>query len=151
MNGIPLAWQRRHFVDDFAGGQRKGPRCEVKLRVSLRFSPSSLNADAIGSGQPSPAMQSSELTGETVNVSETGVAISVSSSHIDHRYLNIVGCKLDLTLNLPTGPVQMEVTTRWFKRLLEEETPERYVIGMRITKMSDEEWVALVRYVHASL
>jgi hypothetical protein len=110
-----------------------------------------LGAEAIGSGQPSPAMPSSELIGETVNISETGVAISVSSSHIDHRYLNIVGCKLDLTLNLLTGPVQMEVTTRWCKRLLEEETAERYLIGMRITKMSDEEWVALVRYVRASL
>ena len=96
-------------------------------------------------------MPSSELIGETVNISETGVAIRASSSHIDHRYLNIVGCKLDLALNLPTGPVQMEVTTRWCKRLLEEETAERYLIGMRITKMSDEEWVALVRYVRASL
>ena len=95
-------------------------------------------------------MQSSELIGETVNLSETGVAISVSSRHIDHRYLNIVGCKLDLTLDLPTGPVQMQVTTKWC-RLLEEETAERYVMGMRITKMSDDEWVALVRYVHASL
>ncbi|MDQ6652465.1 MAG: PilZ domain-containing protein, partial [Acidobacteriota bacterium] len=106
---------------------------------------SSLRAEAVESGQ-----QPSEMIGETRNLSERGLAISVPSNHLDHRYLNIVGCQVDLTLDLPTGPIQMQVTTRWCKRLLEEET-ERYLVGLLITKMRDEEWVAMVRYVHASL
>ena len=150
MNAIPPAWQRSHFVDDFPGGQRQAPRREVKLRVSLRFSPSSLRAEAVESSQQSSEKQSSEMIGETRNLSERGLAIGMPSNHLDHRYLNIVGCQLDLTLDLPTGPIQMQVTTRWCKRLLEEET-ERYLLGLLITKMRDEEWVALVRYVHASL
>jgi hypothetical protein len=105
----------------------------------------------MGSGQRLTEMQSSEMVGATRNLSEIGLAISVPSHQIDHRYLNVVGCKLDLRLNLPAGPIQMQVTTRWCKKLLEEEAGEGYLIGLRITKMSDEEWVSLVRYVHASV
>ena len=151
MNATDQAWQRNHFVDNFPGGQRQAPRCEVKLRVSLRFSLSSLNAEVTGSGQQLAEMQSSEMIGATRDLSEIGLAISVASNQIDHRYLNVVGCKLDLTLSLPTGPIQMQVTTRWCKKLLEEEAGKGYLIGLRITKMSDEEWVSLVRYVHASV
>jgi hypothetical protein len=91
----------------------------------------------MGGGQQLAEMQSSEMIGATRNLSEIGLAISVPSNQIDHRYLNVVGCKLDLTLNLPTGPIQMQATTRWCKKLLEEEAGEGYLIGLRITKMGE--------------
>ena len=91
------------------------------------------------------------MIGETRNLSEIGLAVSMPSNHIDHRYLNVVGCRVHLTLDLPVGPVQMLVTPRWCQKLLEEEGVESYLVGLRITEMIDEEWVGLVRYVHACL
>jgi hypothetical protein len=143
LNVALQAGQPSHFVDDFPGGRRQAPRCEVKLRFSLRIDRSA--AQATGSGS------APELIGETRNLSEIGLAVSVPSNRIDHRYLNVVGCHFHLTLDLPAGPVQMLVTPRWCQKLCAEDGVESYLVGLRITEMSDEEWVGLVRYVHASL
>jgi hypothetical protein len=137
------AWPHSDFVDDFPGGLRQNPRREVKLRVSLRFDLSSENRADSG--------RAAELIGETRNLSEIGLAVSVPSNRINHRYLNVVGCRAYLTLDLPAGPVQMQVTPRWCQKLYEEASVESYLVGLRITEMSDEEWVSLVRFVHASL
>ncbi|MFN2491794.1 MAG: PilZ domain-containing protein [Pyrinomonadaceae bacterium] len=144
LKAIRPAWQRSHFVDDFPDGQRQAPRRKARLRVSLNFSAPPRSVDGLESGQEFP-----KIIGETRNVSETGVAIIVPSNHLDHRYLNVVGCQLDLTLELPDRPVRMQVTTRWCKRLSGEET-EPYLLRLLITNMRDEDWVAQVRYVHAS-
>ena len=140
------SWRPSNFIDDFEGGRRQAPRCEVRLKVALRFSLSPLAAEA-NSSTP----QLSEMIGETLNLSETGLAVAVPSNHIDHRYLNIVGCTLHLTLELPDEPVQMHATPKWCEWRLEDERVRSYLIGLRITEMSDEEWVRLVRYIHASL
>ena len=89
------------------------------------------------------------LTGETTNLSEIGVAVRLPSIRIDHSYLNVVGTQAQLTLDLPAGPVSMRVTPRWCQKISKDEESESYLIGLRITEMSDEAWVSLVRYVQA--
>jgi PilZ domain len=140
LTAIPQAWRPSHFVDDFPEGRRQAPRCEVKLRVSLRCDPASTEV-----GNATAA----ELIGETRDLSEIGLAVRVPSNHSDHRYLNVVGTSVQLTLDLPTGPVSMLATPRWCQTLSAEDEAGTNLIGLRITKMSDEAWVALVRYVHA--
>lgn len=139
MTAILQAWRPSLFVDDFPEGRRQAPRCEVKLRVSLCCDPSST---AVVSGKHS------QLIGETRNLSEIGLAVRLPSNHIDHLYLNVVGRLVHLTLDLPTGPVPMLVTPRWCQKLSAEKEVGSYLIGLRITEMGDEAWVALVRYVH---
>jgi len=90
------------------------------------------------------------MLGETCNLSETGLAVSLSSNHIGHRYLNIVGSTLYIKLELPDGPVQILAASRWGKWLVEE-TVRSYLLGLKIIGMTDKEWVRLVRYVHACL
>ena len=138
MTAIPQAGRPNHFIDDFPEGRRQAPRCKVKLRVSLSCDPASITV-----GNATAA----ELIGETHDLSEIGLAVRVPSNHIHHRYLNVVGSRVHLTLDLPAGPVQMLVTPRWCQKLSEEEG-ESYLIGLRIREMRDEAWVALVRYVH---
>ena len=137
MTAILRAWRPSHFINDFPEDRRHAPRCKVQLRVSLRCDP----ASAVENGSAAP------LIGETRDLSEIGLAVRVPSNRIDHRYLNVVGSLVHLTLDLPAGPVQMLVTPRWCQKLSEEEV-ESYLIGLRITEMRDEAWVALVRYVH---
>jgi hypothetical protein len=138
------SWPPNHFVDNFANGRRQAPRCEAKLRVSLRFCFNSLAVEANASAHSSP-----EMLGETLNMSEKGLAVAVPSNHIDHHYLNVAGSRLHLKLNLPDEPVEMHATTVWCRWHSEEERTEGYIVGLRITEMNDEEWVRLVRYIHA--
>ncbi len=132
------------FIDTFSEGHRQAPRCEARLNVSLRLSSPWFEAEK--AAHPVP-----QVTGITRNLSETGLAISLPSNRIGGRYLNIVGSTLHLTLDLPTGPIEMYATPKWCKWLLDDRTTNSYHLGLRITEMSDEEWVRLVRYVHACL
>jgi hypothetical protein len=138
LTAILQPWRPSQFIDDFPEGRRQAPRCTVKLRVTLRCNPVSTT---VGN------TTATELIGETRDLSEIGLAVRVPSNHIDHRYLNVVGSLVHLALDLPAGPVQMQVTPRWCQKLSAEEV-ESYLIGLRITEMRDEAWVALVRYVH---
>jgi len=136
--------QPKRYVDDSATPQRQSPRCKAKLGVSLRLSSPWLK----GEGDVS---STAELRGETRNLSETGLAVSVPTNRIGNRYLNVMGCTLDLILELPSGPpVRMIAALKWCDWFLGEDTTS-YQVGLRITEMKDEEWVRLVRYVHASL
>jgi hypothetical protein len=138
--------QHKTFVDDFAGGRRQAPRCEARQSVSLRFS---LSPDEKKAGTSAP--QSPLMAGETRNLSETGLAISLSSNHIGNQYFNVIGCTLQIKLDLPDGSVQILATPKWCKWFLEDETVKSYLLGLKIVEMIDEEWVRLVRYVHACL
>ena len=133
----------RPDVDESVTPQRQSPRCKSKLGVSLRLSSPWLKAEG-------DATSVDEIRGETRNLSETGLAVSVPSNRIGSRYLNVLGCTFDLTLELPAGPVRMHASLKWCDWFLGEKTAG-YQIGLRITEMSDEEWVRLVRYVHACL
>src|SRR5437763_3120879 len=132
------------FIDNLGEGRRQAPRCEARLNISLRLSSPWFEAEK-------GAHQMPEMTGLTQNLSETGLAVSLPSNRIGGRYLNVVGCALHLTLDLPTGPIEMYATPKWCKWLLDDKTSNSYHLGLRITEMSDEEWVRLVRYVHAYL
>ena len=91
------------------------------------------------------------MVGETMNLSETGLAVNVASGQIGDRYLNVVGRTVRLTIELPAGTVQIRATPKWCKWSADEESMKNFLVGLRITEMSDEEWVLLVRYVHACL
>jgi len=96
-------------------------------------------------------VEPAEMVGESRNLSEKGLAIRVPSNHIERQYLNVVGGQIQLALDLPTGTVQMRATPVWCRKLSEEQTSEGYLVGLRITEMTDQEWVRLVRYVRSFL
>jgi len=144
----PQSWPRSHFVDDAeAGGRRQSPRCQARLKLSVRFGLSLLEVGADGACAQRP-----EMGGVTRDLSETGLAVSLATNHIGERYFNVVGCTLQLTLELPDGPVEIRATPKWCRWFMEEEeAARRYLLGLRIIEMADEQWVRLVRYVHACL
>ena len=139
-------WQRSHLGREVNFDRRETSRCEVRLKVVIRFSLSSLSDAASGS-----VADDSEIIGETLNLSETGMAVCLPSNRIGNRFLSVAGCKLVLTLTLPTGPVQVQATPRWCDQLATSEASTCYVIGLRVTKMDDEQWVKLARYVRKCL
>ena len=146
MKSRPQSWPPSHYVDRVAPFRRQAPRCEARLKLSVRFGLPLLEVD-LGDCDPPP----DELRGQTRDLSETGLAVSLTSNHINDRYFNVVGCTLQVTLELPDGPVEIRATPKWCRWLDEEQTRRTYLLGLRIIEMTDEEWVRLVRYVHACL
>jgi hypothetical protein len=114
----------------------------------VRFGPPLLEVDAGDCGDP----REPGMGGVSRDLSETGLAVSLSTNHIGDRYFNVVGCTLQITLELPDGPVEIRATPKWCRWFMEEEEARRrYLLGLRIIEMADEQWVRLVRYVHACL
>ena len=147
MKSRPQSWPPSRYVDRVSPFRRQSPRCEARLKLSVRFGLPLLEVGA-GDCDPPPG----ELRGMTRDMSETGLAVSLTSNHIGDRYFNVVGCTLQITLELPDGPVEIRATPKWCRWFMEEEEAKRYyLLGLRIIEMADEQWVRLVRYVHACL
>lgn len=129
-------WQPSNVVNE----RRSAPRHETQLEARLLFSVSLLDAKPGPSGAQSPLT----LVGYTRNISETGLALIIPSIRIGDKYLNVVNSQLRILLDLPIGPIQIHATPVRCERLDEK----GYLLGVRITKMNDSEWVRLVKYLY---
>jgi len=84
------------------------------------------------------------LDGYTLDISSTGLALIVPAIRIEDRYLAGADRKLHVKLELPSGPVEMKVTTVRYESL---EDDSGYLIGARIGEMSDTDRAAFEKYV----
>ncbi|HEX8097209.1 MAG TPA: PilZ domain-containing protein [Pyrinomonadaceae bacterium] len=132
-------WQPRDFSE-----RRGAPRTRAELEARLAFS-------VYAQGGPSQATERDrqQVAGHTRNISETGLALVVPSIRCGGQFFNVVGQELDITLELPTEPVQVQASTVRCERLDGRGAEKGYLVGVRITEMSDKEWVRLVQYVRS--
>lgn len=131
-------WQpEAHFNSD----RRHAPRHEAQLELRLLYR---AVAHAPGDARPQ-----AEMSGHTRNLSETGLALAVPDIRVGEQFLNVVGTTLRLLLSLPTGKVLVHATPVWCERLNGNGPEEGYVVGVRITKMDDREWVRYVQYLRS--
>lgn len=87
------------------------------------------------------------LRGHTRDISGHGLGIVVPAIHIDGHYLVGEGRTLMVELQLPDGPVQIKVLPIRYERLDEDESASGYLIGARITEMSDDDRKRFITYV----
>jgi hypothetical protein len=99
--------------------------------VRLEFSVLLREADTSQSG----VQHLRAVAGHTVNVSEAGLALVLHAQNIDEQYLLGAEGSMALELDLPNGlSIELEATpVRYEKR------DEGYLIGARISKMSDRD------------
>jgi hypothetical protein len=138
LNPSHPSWRRSRETEE----RRRAPRYDTRLESRLLFTLSS-GGQAAGDEQGEPAL----LTGYTRNLSETGLALVVPSLRLGQQSLNRVGSDLTIHLALPTGEVRIEATPVYSLRLLAGDEDTGYLVGVRIRKMLDQEWVRLVQYV----
>jgi hypothetical protein len=74
----------------------------------------------------------------TRDLSETGIGLVSSSIYLGYTCILDEGRALLLTLELPTGVVVMEVMSAHYLRLDAGAGEPTYLIGLRISSMSDE-------------
>lgn len=125
----------RHFVGD----RRHSKRHTVRLPFTLAMaSPTkSLNG----------TRRISTLAGHTLDLSATGLALVVPAITLDEHHLVGENRSLNVTLELPDAPVEMQVKPVRYESLDEHETETGYLIGVQIGEMTDDDRVKFAAYV----
>jgi hypothetical protein len=123
----------------YIGNRRRCKR--VRTRVTFRLSLFDPRVNSNGHRRlPS-------LDGHTLDVSSTGLALIVPAIRIDEHYLAGADRKLHVKLELPTGPVEMKVSTVRYESLEDSREETGYLIGARISEMSDQDRAAYDSYI----
>ena len=78
------------------------------------------------------------IGGHTLDISTTGIALIVPAIRIGEHYLVADNRRLEVKLDLPVWPVEMGVIPVRYESLEEHEIEIGYLIGARITDMSEE-------------
>lgn len=78
------------------------------------------------------------ITGETFDLSSSGIAFTVASIRVKENYLVGEGRILNAELDLPNGKVSMKIIGQRYELVGEHLSTERYLIGASIEKMDDE-------------
>ena len=130
-----LAARLREYIKDRRQAERR--KVELPVTVSLIEKVKKVNG-----GRPLAT-----LRGHTRDISADGLAIVVSSIHIDGHYLVGEGRILQVQLELPDGAVEIKVNPVRYERLDEDESPVGYLIGSGIAQISDDDRKRFLDYI----
>ena len=123
-------------IREIAGDRRHKPR----LRVRLEFTVTVATPTKANGRRPA------SLQGYTRDISSDGLGLIVPAIRIGDRYLAGENCLLSIALELPGGPIQVTATSARYEPL-EEPGEMGFLIGTRITKMSDADRKAFLAYI----
>ncbi|HEY0406545.1 MAG TPA: PilZ domain-containing protein [Pyrinomonadaceae bacterium] len=116
------------------GNRRAAPRYATHLEAALVLS---VSLGEVKNRTAAAADAPLRLAGYTRDISESGLALIVPAIHISGQYLTTQNRTLELTIRLPTGPVQLQATPVRYSPLDEDAKDTGYIIGVRITQMSE--------------
>ncbi|HEV2704434.1 MAG TPA: PilZ domain-containing protein [Pyrinomonadaceae bacterium] len=117
--------------------RRQSPRFGVSLRCDV-----SLPAE-----DEDLLFPQARLEGRTRDVSESGIGVLLSSIYIGFACVVDEGRALRLALSLPSGSVEMHATPAHYVRLDERGEQTSYLVGLRITEMSDDDRAHYIEYL----
>ncbi len=111
--------------------RRQSPRLTATLDARLEFSVLLREAEANESG----IQHLRACAGHTLNISAQGLAVMLHAHNIDEQYLLGREGSMAIELDLPNGfSIEIQATPVRYEKL-----DEGYVLGARITEMSDRD------------
>ncbi|HEX8494843.1 MAG TPA: PilZ domain-containing protein [Pyrinomonadaceae bacterium] len=125
------------------GNRRAAPRYTTHLDAALILS-ISLSEGVNKAEAGGPPLR---LAGYTRDISESGLALIVPAIHIGGQYLTNQDRTLDITLKLPTGPIQLQAMPVRYSPLEDDAKDTGYIVGVRITQMGQQERVRYNAYL----
>lgn len=120
-------------------GDRRAPRRRVRLPFTLSLHEPGKKANG---GRPLPS-----LSGFTQDISATGLALVVPAIRIGGHYLAGGDRTLEIEVELPSGPINIRVTSVRYEPVDEDRLEEGYKIGVRISNMSPADRERLKSYL----
>lgn len=109
------------------------PRRKCEFPVRITFEPLSLGGIHVSHAD------GVYMSGETVDLSRTGIAFLVSQIRIRENYLVGHDRVLNAEIDLPGGKVRMRVIGRRYEREGIHLSDERYLVGAEIIDMSKQD------------
>jgi hypothetical protein len=93
----------------------------------------------------------SRMDGHTVDISANGMALIVPAIRIGEHHLVGENRNLSVNLELPVGPVEMQVTPVRYEALERHESETGYLMAVKIVTMSVEDRAKFSEYVSTLL
>jgi hypothetical protein len=123
----------------YVGDRRRSTRRRVRLNLSLSLAPATKNLNG--------TRRISSLEGYTVDVSANGLALIVPQITLGEHHLVGENRSLNLKLELPAGPVEIEASPVRYQRLDENHAETGYLIAVKIVRMPDDDRARFSEYV----
>lgn len=120
---------------EFVGNRRRAPRVSLRLPASVSL------LDAGGRAHPAT------LSGHTRDASESGVGIILPAIRVGERYLVGEGHTLRVILKLPDAHARLYGTPVRYERLESDQSETGYLVGIRLTETTDEDYATFVAYL----
>ena len=119
--------------------RRQSPRLSANLEARLEFSVLLREAATSEGG----VQHLRAVAGHTVNISEAGLAVVLHAQNIDEQYLLGAEGSMAIELDLPNGlSIDIQATPVRYEKL-----DEGYLIGARISEMSERDRGLFVEYL----
>ncbi len=123
-------------IREYAGDRRHMPRYRTRLEVTVSpATPTKANG-----------RRPASLQGYTRDISSNGLGLIVPAIRIGDRYLAGENCRLAITLELPSGPIQLIATSARYEPL-EDSVELGFLIGAHITTISDTDRKSFLAYL----
>lgn|SRR5574341_1148398 len=119
--------------------RRQSPRLRARLLFSI-----SVPSKARANGLPPPDRT---LKGHTRDISISGLAMMLPQVHLGGHHLAAERRELHVTLELPTGAMQLVVIPRRYEKLDDCELGCSYLIGAKIVQIDDADRVRLKDFI----
>ena len=117
--------------------ERRSARCgDARYAARIPFNVSIADPKRGGAASVKPA---ASLAGRTRDLGEGDLNLIVPSTRIGGDYITLKENKLSITLELPSGAVNLIATPARFEQLDGEGGGEGYLVGVRIEEMSDDD------------
>ena len=112
--------------------RRASPRRKYHVPVKVCFAPETNTANLKGS------CEEQFLSGETTDVSETGIGFIVSAIRVKEKYLVGQERMLNVELDIAGRKIRMQVMGVRYEQVSIHASTEKYVVGAQITDMSSD-------------
>ena len=119
--------------------RRQSPRLNANLEARLEFSVLMRDTETTDSG----VQHLRAVAGHTQNLSALGLAVVLHAQNIDEQYLSGAEGSMAIELDLPNGlSIEIQATPVRYQKL-----DEGYLIGARISKMTDRDRELYLEYL----
>ena len=108
------------------------PRKQYEVPIKIWFEPDK------NTGRLKTPVENLVITGETKDMSRSGIGFIVSAIRIHENYLVGGGRILNAELDLPSGKIQMQIVGMRYEEVGQHLSQSRFLVGAKITQMSEE-------------
>ena len=116
---------------EYLGNRRRAPRYRVRLSVSVA---------PLQAAKPTRASAERDaLYGYTRDISSTGMALILPTIRINNTYLTGDDRTLEILVEHESDPIVIYAVPNRYEKLDDEGADKGYLIGVRITEMSDDD------------